>query len=151
MTQWTESLWPSSVTRTQRPHHCWPFSHKIFAAVCAQTRWMRPSAFPAAKMSPVGPYYSCFKARRVLSARSSVVMAQAEIHDVGLAVEQAEQAHPKHDARVAVPEARARAPGCMAFSAVTRTHGVMWRGALPAAPVCGGSSSFDTSSRPVVI
>jgi hypothetical protein len=51
------------------------------------------------------------KARRVPSARS-VVLPQDEIHDVGLAVEQAEQAHPKQDARVAE-----------ALSAVARTRG----------------------------
>ena len=52
-----------------------------------------------------------FKARHVPSARSSVVVPQHEIHDVGLVVEQAEQAHPKQDARVAV-----------ALSAVARTR-----------------------------
>jgi hypothetical protein len=44
-----------------------------------------------------------------------VVVPQDEIHDVCLAVEQAEQTHPKHDARVAVP-------GCTARSAVARTR-----------------------------
>jgi hypothetical protein len=44
-----------------------------------------------------------------------VVVPQDEIHDVGLAVEQAEQAHPKQDARVAVP-------GCTTRSAVARTR-----------------------------
>ena len=54
------------------------------------------------------------KARRVPSDRS-VVVPQDEIHDVGLAVEQAEQAHRKQDARVAVP-------GCTTRSAVARTR-----------------------------
>jgi hypothetical protein len=40
---------------------------------------------------------------------------QDEIHGVCLAVEQAEQTHPKHDALVAVP-------GCTARSAVARTR-----------------------------
>jgi hypothetical protein len=53
------------------------------------------------------------KACRAPSARSMVV-PQDQIHDVGLAVEQPEQPHPKHDARaVAVP-------GCTARGAVAR-------------------------------
>jgi hypothetical protein len=55
------------------------------------------------------------KARRVPSARPVIVVPQDEIHDVCLVVEQVEQTHPKHDARVAVP-------GCTARSAVARTR-----------------------------
>jgi hypothetical protein len=69
------------------------------------------------------------KARSVPSARS-VVVPQDEIHDVCLAVAQLDQTHPKQYARVAVL-------GCTARSAVARAHGVMWLGALPAAPFCG--------------
>ena len=36
--------------------HLWPFRHKIFAPVCVQMRWMRPSESPAAMTSPAGPY-----------------------------------------------------------------------------------------------
>ena len=36
--------------------HLWPFRHKIFAPVCVQMRWMRPSSAPAAMTSPAGPY-----------------------------------------------------------------------------------------------
>jgi hypothetical protein len=44
-----------------------------------------------------------------------VVVLQDEIHGVCLAVEQAEQTNPKHDALVTVP-------GCTARSAVARTR-----------------------------
>ena len=69
------------------------------------------------------------KARRVPSARS-VVVPQDKIHDVSLAVEQAEQAHPQHYARFIY------IPGCTA-AAQWQAHRVMWRGALSAAPFCG--------------
>jgi hypothetical protein len=36
--------------------HLWPLWHKIFAPVCVQIRWMRPSESPAAMTSPAGPY-----------------------------------------------------------------------------------------------
>jgi hypothetical protein len=89
--------------------HLWRFRHKSFSPVCAQMRWMRLSLAPAAMTSPAGPYCTHknfrVKARRVPSARSVVCnrycsKLQDEIHDVGLA-KQAEQTHPKHDARVA--------------------------------------------------
>jgi hypothetical protein len=49
--------------------------------------------------------HASVKARLVPSARS-VEVPQDQIHDVGLAVEQPEQTHPKQYARVAVPAAR---------------------------------------------
>ena len=63
------------------------------------------------------------KARLVPSARS-VEVPQDQIHDVGLAVEQPEQTHPKQYARVAVPAAR---------------HAAQWHahGVTP----CGGACS----------
>jgi len=49
---------------------------------------------------PISQALNCrVKARRAPSARS-VVGPRDQIHDVGLAVEQPEQTHPKHDARV---------------------------------------------------
>jgi len=77
------------------------------------------------------------KVRRVPSARS-VVVPQDEIHDVGLAVEQAEQTHPKHDALHGIL-LRLRAC-CTARSAVcTRRHVV---GRAP----CG--SALDSRASP---
>jgi hypothetical protein len=78
----------------------------------------------------------CVKVRRVTSDRS-VVVPQDEIHDVGLAMEQTEQTHPKHDARVAVP-------GCTAHSS---THMTSSGGRAP----CG--SALDSRAlvlRPVL-
>jgi hypothetical protein len=69
--------------------HLWPFRHKIFAPVCAQMRWMRPSPAPAAMTWPAsGPILHApnfrVKARLFPSSRSVVVVPQHEIHDVGV-------------------------------------------------------------------
>ena len=96
---------------------CGPSSTKIRSCFCADE--MEPTCAPSSDDVAGGPILhaqNCrVKARRVPSARPVVVVLQDEIHGVCLAVEQAEQTNPKHDALVAVP-------GCTARSAVARTR-----------------------------
>jgi len=92
------------------------------------------------------------QARRAPSARS-VVEPKDEIYDVGLVLEQAEQTHPKHDARVAVARSAVartrrhvvgRAPGGSILHRVAST--IHW-GTISAVAAHWGAISTDAATK----
>ena len=54
--QLTDLRLPPADRAKTKMRHLWPFRRTIFAPVCAQMRWMHPSASPAPMMSPASPY-----------------------------------------------------------------------------------------------
>ena len=61
-------LSPGDRAKQRKMQYLWPFRHKIFAPVCAQMRWMRPSSPPTAMTSPAGPYCTL----RIASSKRAV-------------------------------------------------------------------------------